>query len=126
MTDAYFVAQTIPEFLFSLIVQALYVGFIPIYTEIITQRNKEEAMNFVYNLLSICILLSFILVISIYSFPRTIISIFANGFTNDAFSLAMDFVKLSVWGLSFRITVTIISLFLQANNKFFFFIRNPT
>ena len=42
-TDAYFVAQTIPEFLFSLVVQAIAIGFIPIYAEILHNEGRERA-----------------------------------------------------------------------------------
>ena len=45
ISDAYLVAQTIPEFAFSLVIQAIAVGYIPIYTETVKKKRKNWQGN---------------------------------------------------------------------------------
>ena len=68
VTDAYFVAQTIPESLFSLVVQAISIGFIPIYTQVLHDKGKEESNNFVNNILKLSLSLCVALVLIVNFF----------------------------------------------------------
>lgn len=118
VSDAYFVAQTIPEFLFSLAVQAVAIGFIPIYMEILHSDGRQRAMRFTNNLLSLGLLLVVVLVATVYVFTAGIVQMFASGFTSAATQMAETFVRISVWGMFFRIVSAISTALLNANDRF--------
>lgn len=118
VTDSYFVAQVIPEALFILVVQAVMVGFIPIYTKINHDRGKKESDFFVDNVLKIALLLTILLVLFVNLFPRQILTIFASGFDDETATFATSFVRVTVFAMFFRITVAVYSAYLNANNQF--------
>ncbi len=118
VTDAYFVAQTIPESLFSLVVQAISIGFIPIYTQVLHDKGKEESNNFVNNILKLSLSLCVALVLIVNFFPNQVVSIFASGFDEETFAFTVRFVRISVFAMFFRITVAVYSAYLNANNQF--------
>lgn len=118
VTDAYFVAQVIPEALFILVVQAIAVGFIPIYTKIYHDRGKEESDFFVDNILKISLFMTVLLALFVNLFPYQIMKVFAAGFDKATAEFTVNFVRISVFAMFFRITVAIYSAYLQANNQF--------
>lgn len=120
ITDAYFIAQTIPEFLFSLVVQTIGIGFIPVYIDIVHQESADNANRFALQTLLASWLLCTLLVVLINIFPRQIVMMFASKFTPAAANLAVSFVCISVLAMYFRISTAIISANLQANNHFIF------
>lgn len=117
-TDAYFVSQTIPEFLFLLITQAISISFIPIYLEVRHQQSEDAANAFTDRALQLCWICCFILVTTVYLFPNQLVSLMAMGFDGETFSLAVQFVKITVWGMFFRITASIQQNYLNANKRF--------
>lgn len=118
ISDAYFVAQTIPEFLFSLAVQAISIGFIPIYMEIMHKKGREQAVRFTNNLSGFGLMLVVVLVVAVYAFTGEIVQMFASGFSDSAAQLAQVFVRISVWGMFFRVVSAIYTSFLNANERF--------
>lgn len=118
VTDAYYVAQTIPEFLFSLVIQAISVGFIPIFLEILEKDGKEKAWAFVDNLSTIGIALVTVLVVVVYAFTDVLVGIFASGFDAETAAMAGMFIRISVWGVFFRLISAIDTAFLNANERF--------
>ena len=77
ITDAYFISQTIPEFLFSIVVQAISIGFIPVYTRIQAADGKEKADRFTNNIIKICLILALAIVVFVNLFTREIVHAFA-------------------------------------------------
>ena len=118
ITDAYYVAQTIPEFLFSLVIQAISVGFIPIFLEILEKDGKDKAWTFVDNLSTIGIALVTVLVVVVYAFTDVLVGIFASGFDAETAAMAGLFIRISVWGVFFRLISAIDTAFLNANERF--------
>lgn len=117
-TDAYFVAQTIPEFLFSLVVQAIAIGFIPIYAEILHNEGRERADHFTNSLYWFGFLAVGLLILLVYGFTEPIVKIFASGFDEQTSQMAKEFVRIAVWGMFFRIISAIDSAYLNANDEF--------
>ena len=118
ITDAYLISQTIPESLFSLVVQAIGIGLIPIYTDIFHHDGEERANRFVDNVLLMCWLLTICLVVFVYLFPNRIVKIFAHGFSQDALRLAIKYVRITVFAMFFKISSSVFSSFLQAKDIF--------
>lgn len=117
-TDAYFVAQTIPEFLFSLFVQAIAIGFIPIYAEILHQEGRSKADHFTNSLYWFGFFAVGMLILLVYGFTEPIVRIFASGFDAQTAKMAERFVRIAVWGMSFRIVSAIDYAYLNANEEF--------
>lgn len=118
ISDAYFVAQTIPEFLFSLAEQAISIGFIPIYMEIFHKEGQKRAVRFTNNLSFFGLILVAGIVATVYVFTDGIVQLFASGFSQTANDMAALFVRISVWGMFFRVISAIYTAFLNANNRF--------
>lgn len=120
ITDAYFVSQTIPEFLFSLVVQTIGIGFIPIYVEILHKQSKEHANHFATQVLFCAWILCAGLVVFVHLFTAQIVHIFAVNFSLQAAQTAITFVRISVLAMFFRISTSVVSACLQANDEFIF------
>lgn len=120
VSDAYLVAQTIPEFAFSLVIQAIAVGYIPIYSELKStgDEGNKEAKKFTDILLSDTYLLCIVLIIIINLFPRQFVGIFASGFTEETTLIAVKLVRIIVIAMLGKSTVSIIGAFLQSNDDF--------
>lgn len=119
VSDAYLVAQTIPEFAFSLVIQAIAVGYIPIYMELKKEDDGEKkAKEFTNTLMTDTYLLCLILIIVINIFPRPFVYLFASGFSNETTEIAVMLVRIIVIAMLGKSTVSIIGAFLQANNDF--------
>lgn len=120
ITDAYFVSQTIPEFLFSLVVQTIGIGFIPIYVEILHKQSKQSSNHFATQVLFGAWLLCVGLVVFVHLFTAQIVHVFAANFSLQAAHTAITFVRISVLAMFFRISTSVVSACLQANNEFIF------
>jgi integral membrane protein MviN len=118
VTDAYLVSITIPELLFALVTQAIAVGFIPIFTEIIHKEGQEKADKFTNNILTIMYALCGIVVCLTNLFPHTFVNIVAKGFDEPTTTLAIQFVRVTVIVLFLKGTVTIFSAYAQAKGEF--------
>lgn len=84
MTDAFWIAFRIPTTLSRLLGEgSLTASFIPVFTEYLQKKTKEEALELAYNAFTLLsILLTFISVLGIILSPL-IISIIGYGFTSD-------------------------------------------
>ncbi len=118
VTDAYLVSQIIPEFLFSLVVQTVAIGFIPIYMDVFNKESKQKAFLLTDNLLILCLLLCCVLTVLVNVFAKEVVWIFASGFEGQTAQIAVTFVRIAVLAMFFRITTSIYSAFLQANDEF--------
>lgn len=89
-TDAYFVAFRIPNLLRRLLAEgSLTVSFIPVFTEYLEKKSKEEAKrvsDITFTLLSMVLILVSIAGILLSPF---IIKLFASGFKGETFHLAV-------------------------------------
>lgn len=118
VTDAYCIAQTIPEFLFSLVIQAIAVGFIPTFIGIVEGEGKDKAWSFTDNLGLVGVMLVTVVVFAVYAFTDAIVYLFASGFNDETAALASLLTRVSIWGLFFRIIAAIDSALLNANEQF--------
>lgn len=118
VTDAFFVAQTIPEFLFILVVQTISIGFIPVYVRIAQKQDENAANEFTNKILKLCMLLSILLIIFVNLFATEIVTVFASGFTGEKAALTVGFTRIIVFSMFFRIIVAVYSAYLNANSRF--------
>jgi putative peptidoglycan lipid II flippase len=119
-TDAYFVAFRIPNLLRRLLAEgSLTVSFIPVFTEYLEKKSREEAKrvsDITFTLLTIVLILVSIAGILLSPF---IINLFASGFKRETFTLA---VKLNQIMFPFIFFVSLSALamgILNSLNNFF-------
>lgn len=118
ITDAYFIAYTIPTIIFGLIGYALSTGYIPIFNNIKVKFNKYKSDEFTSNIINILLLISFILVLLLMYFTEELVTLFASGFDNYTLKIAVLFVRITLWSLIFQGVINIFKSYLQVHNKF--------
>ena len=89
-TDAFWVAFRIPNLLRRLFAEgSLTISFIPVFTEYLEKGNKEEAKKVTNAVFTILLLLLVVISIAGIVFSPYIIKIFAAGFDQETFNLAV-------------------------------------
>jgi len=101
VSDAYIIALTIPSFVFSMIGTGLAASYIPMYNKISSNRGVSIANQFTSNLINIIVIISLVLIFITILFPDPFIKLFASGFDEDTFNLAINFTRISVMAILF-------------------------
>lgn len=117
-SDVYLISLVIPNVIFTGIGSSIKTTYIPIYYKVLESKGKKECIKFTNYLINITIIMC--LIISLLAFLRInfIVKLIAVGFKGDTLNLAINFTKISIWGIIF-IGLSFISMgFLQANNNF--------
>lgn len=100
--DAYSMAQSIPNMLFSGILQATAVSFMPLFSEKNEKDTKEAGNNFVSDVLNLLVKISVLLGIFGIVFSEQLVGIFAHGFNEEQAELTAFFLKVSFIYLIFN------------------------
>ena len=117
-SDAFIVAQSIPNTLFLLVASAIGISFIPVYNKI-GFDNKDEQNLFVNHLLQGITIIASLLVAAVLIFTRQIVYLFASGFDQGSIALTCKFVRVSVFSIFFIGWFGVFSALLKANKRFF-------
>ncbi|WP_062108631.1 murein biosynthesis integral membrane protein MurJ [Bacillus niameyensis] len=118
ISDAYFISITISGTVFSFIGVAISTSFIPMYSNISSQKNNTLADRFTSNVLNLILLLCLILVIIAVSFTDPLVRLFASGFKGETFELAVLFTRVAVLGIFFSGIMFLFNSYLQIKNNF--------
>lgn len=118
ISDAYFIALTIPVVIFSVIGNSITAGYIPLYNNIVKEKDEKESKRFTSVLITAIIIFCTIIILIIQSFTMPIISILAFGFKGETLILAASFSKITILAIYFTGIVVILNGFLQIKNKF--------
>lgn len=119
ISDAYLLAQSIPNTLFVLVSTAVGVSFIPVFSKALKEDGEGEVRHYVNNMISIVLLFSCFLVAIVMIFSRQIIFLFASGFNTETSELAAQFLRISIFGVFFIGMVGILGSYLKIKNDFF-------
>ena len=93
-TDAFLIAFSIPTVLFVSIGTALSTVFIPVFSEYLALRSREEAIRFAANLLNVLLGLCVLLTLAGIALAPQIVSVLAPGFSGYAFDLAVKLTRI--------------------------------
>ncbi|NME82399.1 murein biosynthesis integral membrane protein MurJ [Clostridium sp. SM-530-WT-3G] len=117
-TDAYNIAVTIPETIFTLIGLAISTAFLPMLSRVQANKGRKEMYNFANNVINILFIISliFFAVSSIYS--REIVSIVANGLSGEAFDIAVRLTRITLINLLFLSINACFTSILQVDEDF--------
>ncbi|MEG0773306.1 murein biosynthesis integral membrane protein MurJ [Clostridium sp.] len=117
-TDAYNMAMQICDILFIMIALAITTTFIPILSEVLTKKSKEEMFRFANNIINILLLISIFLVTLGFIFAPQIVRIIAPLFKDETYTLAVQLTKISIFSLVFLIINATFTAVLQTLDDF--------
>lgn len=118
VSDAYFIASSVPTLLFYFIGHSLATVYIPMYNKVKYENGEKKALEFSGNIVNISLILGLIIVAVLMIFPEYVIKLFASGFDTETSSLASVFIRICAPSILMMILIYVFSGYLQANNSF--------
>lgn len=116
--DSYSMSQSIPNILFSGILQAVSVSFMPLFSDK-TERESEEAGNsFVNEVLNLLAKVALLLGILGAVFSKQLVGIFAYGFNEDQRMLTAFFLRISFFYIIFNSCNEVLRKYLEYKKVF--------
>ena len=115
-TDAYNIAVSIPETIFTLVGLAISTAFLPMLSKIRAQKGQEEMYEFANNVINILFIISFILFIFASIFSKEIVYIFK--FSEETRLLATGLLKITLINILFLSINACFTALLQVNEDF--------
>ena len=118
ISDAYLISQTIPGTLFMVVGTGITTCFIPIYIKISNAEGTNQGKEFTNKFITIIACISLGMTLLVGLFPGFFVKIFAFGFDEEAFSLALNFTRVNSVSFIFSGFLYCLSALLQANNDY--------
>ena len=119
ISDAYIISQTIPFTIFTLIGTAITTSFIPIYIRIKKNQGKKSADIFTSTLINNIFVISVFISFTMFLLAKPLVKLFAFGFTGATFHLAVQFTKISVFGICVIGMTYVLKGYLEQKKKFY-------
>ncbi|WP_294401725.1 murein biosynthesis integral membrane protein MurJ [uncultured Clostridium sp.] len=117
-TDAYNIAVTIPETIFTLIGLAISTAFLPMLSRIRAKKGQNEMYDFANNVINILFVVSLIFFAVSSIFSKKIVHILADGFSDEALILATRLTRITLLNLLFLSVNACFTSMLQVNEDF--------
>ena len=117
-SDAYLAATNIPIVIFAAIGTAIATTFIPMYFDIKNNKGDLDALRFTNNIFNIVIIICIMLSILGYIFADKLVKVFAVGFEDETFRIAIEFTKILIPGILFTGLSHLMIAYMQINDKF--------
>ncbi|WP_294153440.1 murein biosynthesis integral membrane protein MurJ [uncultured Clostridium sp.] len=117
-TDAYNIAVTIPETIFTLIGLAISTAFLPMLSRIRAKKGQNEMYDFANNVINILFVVSLIFFVVSSIFSKEIVYILADGFSEEALILATRLTRITLLNLLFLSVNACFTSMLQVNEDF--------
>lgn len=118
ISDAYLISLTIPSVIFGLIGTGIVTAYIPMQSRVIEEFGNEEGSKFTSNFVNIIMVFVSIFFMVGLLFTEPLIKLFASGFTNETFILAVIFTRIGLAGMYFTALATIFSGYLQLKDNY--------
>ena len=118
VADVFVLTFNIPGLIISIVGSVIYMMYIPMYYDTRDRLGENEALKFTNNILNILSVFSIIVSILGIIFAGEIIKIFAIGFTGEKFNLAVQFLRIMMFGVLFLSLNKIQSSFLQVKESY--------
>ncbi len=122
-TDAYNVAVTIPENIFSIIGLSISTAFLPMLSKIRSDKDENEMYSFANKIINILFVCSIILLFVGNIFSEEIVKFLTNnrvgnGFSDEAYILAVRLTRITLINLIFLTINACFTSMLQVNEDF--------
>lgn len=118
-SDAYKLAVSIPGILLSILSVSIATTFIPVYSEWVKTKSREQVGYFTNNVFNIVALLSIVLTGLGFAISPYIVGILARGFDTGAYLLTLKLTQITMASIVFTALYNLSSGFVQANKRFF-------
>lgn len=118
ITDAYLISQTVPRIIFALVGASIATGFVPMYSRVRSERDRQTADAFTNNLLNALLCLALVTVASVLVFARPLVRLFASGFQGPTMELAIKFTRITAFGTFFTGSMSIFASYLRLHGNF--------
>lgn len=118
ISDVYITTVAIPTILFASVGTALSTTFIPMFYEIDKVEGRKQSLKFINNVFNIVILISIIMATIGFIFAEQLVKLFAMDFDGEKLKLAIDFIRIMIFGVLFIGLSNMMTSWLQINGKF--------
>lgn len=118
LSDAYLISLTIPMAIFGFIGTGISTGYIPMYSKIEQEYGEKESNKYTNNLINIVLCICTLVVILVLSFTEPVVKLFASGFEGETLEAAINFTKVSIFGVYFTGLVYIFNGILQIKGNY--------
>ncbi|BCZ48363.1 putative lipid II flippase MurJ [Clostridium gelidum] len=115
-TDAYNIAVSVPEIIFTLVGLAISTAFLPMLSKVKARSGKKEMYSFANNLINILFIVSLLFFIVTSIFSKEIVYIF--GFSEETSLIAIKLLKITLLNLLFLAVNACFTAMLQVNEDF--------
>lgn len=119
ISDAYILAQTIPNSLFLLVSSAIGVSFIPVFNKVKQDKGNDEAELFTSRIIKAVIFIASAIVLLTLIFSRQIIFVFASGFEQETATLSAKYLRISIFSVYFIGMCGVLSSYLKIKGNYF-------
>jgi len=116
--DAYTIAIQIPVLLFSFVSVAIQSVVVPIYSDILINKSKEEADRYIHNLITLLLIISVAFVLIGEIAAGGLVYLFSPGFSAETHSLCVDLLRISFPTLIFSVVSQVLVAVLNVHKKF--------
>lgn len=117
-TDAYKIAASIPDTIFTIVGLAISTSFLPILSKVKIKSGDDEMHNFASNIISILSVISIIIFIIASFFPDEIVNILASGLSDEGLKIASNLTRISLFNLLFLTLNACFTALLQVHEDF--------
>ena len=118
ISDAYVIALTIPTVIFAFIGNGIATAYIPLYLKLEKNEGVSRANQYTNNMINLLLFVCTVLIIIVFVFPEPIVQVFASGFEGRTLELAVQFTRISIFGIYFTALISILSAFLQIKGNY--------
>lgn len=118
ISDVYLISLTIPSVIFGFIGVGIITAYIPIQSRIIAEYGEEAGSEFTSNFTNIILMLVTMILFMCMVFTEPIVKLFALGFSGETLELAINFTKISLFGMYFTALISIFSGYLQIKDNY--------
>lgn len=115
--DAYNIAIQIPVIIFAFVAVAVKSVVIPLYSDIYYNQSPKSANRFANSFVTLNILIAFGFILVGELFSDLFISIFAPGFNDEAHTLAVELLRITLPTMAFTVVTDIVTGILNVHRK---------
>lgn len=118
ITDAYVMAQSIPNMLFAGIFGAVATGYIPLLSDYMENCSQEEGNSFTSRVINILLVISALSALVGLLFSDQLTALMAKGFTGETAILTSRYLKITFTYTAFSAAAGILEAYLQYKKTF--------
>ncbi len=117
ISDVFLLSMTLPVTIFGFIAAGVTSGFIPNYQLARTEGGEYAAQKFTKSVITVLAIICLVVIAIYFIIPNMLLGLFASGFDESTLELARQFTNYSIWATVLTAIVTVLSGYLQINDR---------